>query len=139
MTTYFTDSYQGVGAIAAAAPAPRSAPAPNVTSARPIRPRGGNQTVSYHQNPTILVARRGYSDLGEGEEPSTIDKIGDFLKGVGTGAINVYGASKQSAGAAEAYKEIALRQQAAASSSWVPYAVIGGVGLVAVLLLTRRK
>lgn len=68
MTTYFKDRYQGVGAIAAEAPAPRSAPAPSVGAfSREMRradpmlalPRVARRGRVGHPLPGVITRRVG--------------------------------------------------------------------------------
>lgn len=109
--------------------------------------------MSYTRAPSsTLIAREGYSDYvavgaAPGETapttPAPTTHWYDTLLSVGKGALSVYGESQKGS----AYKEIALAQAASgkgaapASSgmpSWVLPVAIGGVGLVAVLMLTRK-
>jgi hypothetical protein len=89
--------------------------------------------------PTVLIARSGYGSPQPGPAPmaGVTDKIGDFLKGVGTGVVNFYGQAQRDAGAAAALQQ----QQAAQSStpSWLLPAVLVGGGVVLILLLKRPR
>jgi hypothetical protein len=108
--------------------------------------------MSYTRAPSTLIAREGYSDyvaVGLGAAPGETAPTApaptthwyDTLLSVGKGALSVYGQTQKG----EAYKEIALAQQAKGGGSsgempsWVLPVAIGGVGLVAVLMLSRRK
>jgi hypothetical protein len=131
--------------------------------------------MTYHKSdPTVLIAREGYSGLGgmdrtaaatfcgqkfgvtskdfqpcvehyvsgkagdyqagasTGGSGSTISQIGGFFGSLLTGAANSYAAAKGAAGA----------QPIVVSSgppSWLMPVAIGGIGLVAILMLRKRR
>lgn len=93
----------------------------------------------FSQGQTELISRPGYSSIGA-DEPSWFDK----LKDAAGGALNFYGQA-QAGAALQREQEIraaeAAKQQQASSGtpSWVLPVAIGGVALVAVVLLTRKK
>lgn len=91
--------------------------------------------MSYKRS-TTLIARDGY-----GPTSGVLDKIGDFLKSAGKGALSVYGSAQQSAGQAAAYQQIATQATARpAMPSWVmPVALVGGVAVIAMLVMKPRK
>ena len=92
--------------------------------------------MSYGQT-TTLIARSGYGSPQPGPAPmaGVLDKIGDFLKGAGTGVVNFYGQAQRDAGAAAA-----LQQPAQPSTpSWLLPAVLVGGGVVLILLLKRPR
>ncbi len=74
------------------------------------------------------------SPMAEGEE-GWLSKIGNFFSGAVKGAINIYGSTKVAEGQNAAYQQMLLQQQANQMPSWVLPVAIGGVGLVAVLML----
>lgn len=90
---------------------------------------------------TELIARRGYSDVGGVGD--VLSKIGDTLKAGAGAALDFYGQQQQQTGQLQVYQQ----QQAAAAAaargggmpSWALPAAIGGVGLVAVVLLTSKR
>jgi len=106
--------------------------------------------------PTQLIARSGYgaasdyiavgADLYVGKhgslyEPTggVLDKIGDFLKGAGSGVLNYYNTSQQTKGQADL---LAAQQAAAAQSStpsWLLPAVIVGGGVLLVMMLKKPR
>jgi hypothetical protein len=89
--------------------------------------------MSYKRQPVTLIAREGYSDyVAMGDISSTLSSIGGGLYGVVTGAA-------RSEGEAEAYRQLALQQQKSSTPEWLLPVAIGGVGLVAVILLMRRR
>jgi hypothetical protein len=67
--------------------------------------------------------------------PGTLDKIGSFLKGIGSGVISAYSQQQQAKGAAAAYQSM----QPSATPAWVMPVAIGGVAIAAVLLLRGGK
>lgn len=78
-----------------------------------------------------LIARPGYSGFGD-----FWDTIGDVAGNV----LKVYNAGQQASGAAQANKDLAAAlaaQHGGISTGTI--LLVGGVGLAAVLLLTRRK
>lgn len=88
--------------------------------------------------PTQLVARQGY-----GAVDGILSTIGGALKDAAKGVISIYGDSKTAAGQAQAATTIATAavQQPARSGmpSWVlPVAAVGGLGLVALLVLKPK-
>ena len=100
-------------------------------------------------NGAILIARSGYSGFGDSTTdylsqvpnppapqqnaatPSTIDRVGSFLGGLLTGAVKSYATA---AGTKPAQTTIVQ----SSTPSWAIPAAIGGVGLLAVVLLTRK-
>lgn len=89
--------------------------------------------MSYSGQPTTLIARAGYGN----PQPmaGVLDKIGDFLKGAGTGALNYYNQSQQTKGQADLLA--AQAAQRSSTPSWLlPAAIVGG-GLVLVMLMRR--
>lgn len=85
MSTYFTDRYQGVGAIAAAAPAPRSAPAPSVRPQFARDARQGDPMLNLGRQTRRYGRRRvlpGVFVVGE-----TIARPDVLLSGVRRGAV----------------------------------------------------
>lgn len=91
---------------------------------------------------TILIARRGYGGKTTGLD-GVLDSIGSFLKDGVKAAVNVYSSGQQSAGQAQAYRDIAQQQALAQQSrtpGWVmPVAVLGVGGVLAAVLLTRKR
>lgn len=87
---------------------------------------------------TELIARRGYSDMGGISDVLT--KIGSAIKGGAGAALDFYGQTQQQAGAATALQAQAMAQQRGGTPSWVlPVVAIGGVGLVAYMLMGRKR
>lgn len=110
-----------------------------------------------------LIAREGYAGLGAlpttlsmggalqtaasgagaqptPADPSTLSKIGGYLKD----AFNIYSGQQQQAGQLQAYQTIAQQQAAARAGAglpaWVlPVAVVGGLGVVALVLLKQKR
>ena len=68
--------------------------------------------------------------------PST-GGVWDFLKGLASGAVGIYGQSKYSQGQSAAYQ--GMQPQQSGTPSWVVPVAIGAVGLTAVVLLTRKR
>lgn len=93
-----------------------------------------------------LVARPGYSDVaGIGD---VLSKIGSVVAGGAGAALDFYGKQQQQQGQLTAYQQQQAAAAAAAAGggtvggmpSWVlPAAAIGGVGLLAVLVMGKRK
>jgi len=78
-----------------------------------------------------LIARSGYSGVGD---------FWDTLEDVGSGVLKVYNAGQQSAGAAQANKDLAAALAAQHGGiSTGTLLLIGAFGLGAVLLITRKK
>jgi len=94
--------------------------------------------------PEQLIARRGYAGL---EEPlgGIMDKIGKFVSGAGKAALNIYDSGKVSEGQAQAAKEIAAQQSAAAGNrgsslpSWALPAGLAVAGVAVFMVMKKRK
>lgn len=87
---------------------------------------------------TELVARRGYSDMGGLSD--VLSKIGGAIKGGAGAALDFYGQTQQQAGAAAALQQQAAGQRPSGTPSWVmPVVAIGGIGLVAYMLMGRKR
>ena len=98
--------------------------------------------MSYQRKPTMLVAREGYGEYVElGDVSSVLSSIGSGIKTIGGGLLGIVKGSAQSAGEASAYQQMAMMQaqQNQGMPSWVVPVAIGGVGLVAVLLLMKKR
>ncbi len=83
-----------------------------------------------------LVSRAGYSGVG-----GTTGDIGGFLKDVGSGALSFYGSQQQAVGAA-AQSNRDLQTALLAQGGGIgmgTVAVVGGLGVVAYLLLRKKK
>lgn len=91
--------------------------------------------------PEELIARQGYS--GVGGVGDVLSKIGGVIKDGAAGALDFYGKQQQAAGQLSVYQQQAAAQAAAGGGglpSWVlPVAAVGGVGLIAVMMMGRRK
>lgn len=90
---------------------------------------------------TELAARGGYSAAdGFGD---VLSKIGSVIKTGAGAALDLYGQQQQQTGQLTAYQQQQAAAAAAAAGggmpSWVVPAAIGGVGLVAVVLMTGRR
>jgi len=90
---------------------------------------------------TTLIARRGYGGATPTGLDGVLDKIGSFLKGGASAAIDVFKSSQQNAGAAAAYQQIAMQQQVPSGPpSWLaPVAIGAGALVVGAIVLSKRK
>jgi hypothetical protein len=91
---------------------------------------------------TTLIARRGYGGSVPTGLGGILDKVGDFLKGGATTAIDVFKSSQQNAGAAAAYQQVAMQQaaQQRGTPGWVMPVAIGGAAVaLGAVLLSRGK
>ena len=92
---------------------------------------------------TTLIARRGYGSQPPTGLAGVLDTIGNFVKSGASAALDVFSSGQQAAGQAAAYKDIAAQQAALAAQrsgtpSWImPVAVVGGLGLVAYMVMGR--
>ena len=74
------------------------------------------------------------------ESEGTLSKIGSAIKSLFGTAVSTYGSAKTAEGQAAAYQQMLAAQQAKPGMpSWVLPVAIGGAGLIAVVLLTRKK
>lgn len=94
--------------------------------------------MTYHQKPTVLIARSGYGSPQPGLAPMA--GVLDFLKGAGKGVLDFFGQTQQQKGQVDLLK---AQQEAAAARgglpSWfLPVALVGG-GVVLVMLLKRPR
>lgn len=88
--------------------------------------------------PTQLVARQGY-----GAVDGILSTIGGAIKDAAKGALSIYGDSKTAAGQAQAATTIATaavqQPQRGGMPAWLlPVAAVGGLGLVALLVLKPK-
>ena len=93
------------------------------------------------QDGVTLISRKGYGGGAMSGLSGVLDTIGDFLSGAAKSAVSIYNANQQQQGATAAL-QTALKNQSAASKvpSWVmPVAVVGGLGLVAAVVLKKRR
>ena len=103
--------------------------------------------MTYHHIGDELIAREGYAGLGAApgateptKEPSTFSKV----TGLVTDALNIYSGQQKSAGELKAYQTIAQQQAAARAGSgmpsWLlPVLVVGGLGVVALVVLKGKR
>jgi len=92
-------------------------------------------------NNTRLIARQGYGATGGLWD--TLKSIGGGAKDLGKGALSLYGEGKTSAGQAQASQAIAtaaMQQPQSSTPAWLlPVAAIGGLALVAMLVLKPKR
>lgn len=93
----------------------------------------------FETGSTQLIARSGYA--GVDGFTDALKKLGSALKSGAGSALNFYGQQQQQAGQIQAYQQqAAARGTGGGLPGWVmPVAVVGGLGLLALVLLKRKK
>jgi hypothetical protein len=90
-----------------------------------------------------LIARSGYAGVdGLTDYLPTWSQVTGAVKSGAGAVLNAYGQQQQQAGASQAYQQVAMQAAAGRSGmpEWIlPVAAIGGVGVVAFLLLKKGR
>jgi hypothetical protein len=85
-----------------------------------------------------LVSRAGYSGVG-----GTLSDIGGAIKDIGGGALSFYGSQQQAVGAAQqaaaTNRDLAAALAAKSGPGMGTLLLVGGAGLVAFMLLRKKK
>ncbi len=104
---------------------------------------GGNYTAAGADDYMLAPGARLY--VGPHGRPveslgGVLDKIGSFVKGAGSGALDFYKQSLENKGAANALQAQQAQQGGGGMPSWVlPVALVAGVGVVALVLLKKPR